>query len=42
VGTRDFDAAAEFYGGVLGLSLSKRWGEMPALHVAIHHRYAPS
>ena len=30
VGTRDFDAASEFYGGVLGLPLSKRWGEMPA------------
>lgn len=30
VPTRDFDAAAEFYGGVLGLELSKRWGEMPA------------
>ncbi|MEX2194400.1 MAG: VOC family protein [Thermoleophilaceae bacterium] len=30
VGTRDFDAAAEFYGGVLGLPLSKRWGDRPA------------
>jgi catechol 2,3-dioxygenase-like lactoylglutathione lyase family enzyme len=30
VATRDFDAAAEFYGGVLGLPLSKRWGSMPA------------
>lgn len=30
VGTKDFDAAAEFYGGVLGLRLSKRWGQMPA------------
>jgi len=30
VATRDFDAAAEFYGGVLGLPLSKRWGQMPA------------
>ena len=30
VPTRDFDAAAEFYGGVLGLPLSKRWGNMPA------------
>jgi catechol 2,3-dioxygenase-like lactoylglutathione lyase family enzyme len=30
VGTKDFDAAEEFYGGVLGLPLSKRWGEMPA------------
>ena len=30
VSTRDFDAAIGFYGGVLGLPLSKRWGEMPA------------
>lgn len=30
VGTRDFDAAAEFYGNVLGLPLSKRWGDRPA------------
>ena len=30
VATRDFDAAAGFYGGVLGLPLSKRWGQMPA------------
>ena len=30
VPTRDYDAAAEFYGGVLGLRFSKRWGEMPA------------
>ena len=30
VATRDFDAARGFYGGVLGLPLSKRWGEMPA------------
>jgi catechol 2,3-dioxygenase-like lactoylglutathione lyase family enzyme len=30
VATKDFDAAAEFYGGVLGLELSKRWGKMPA------------
>jgi catechol 2,3-dioxygenase-like lactoylglutathione lyase family enzyme len=30
VGTRDYEAASEFYGGVLGLPLSKRWGEMPA------------
>jgi catechol 2,3-dioxygenase-like lactoylglutathione lyase family enzyme len=29
VGTRDFDAAVEFYGGVLGLEESKRWGQMP-------------
>jgi catechol 2,3-dioxygenase-like lactoylglutathione lyase family enzyme len=30
VATRDFDAASEFYGGVLGLPLSKRWGQRPA------------
>src|ERR671916_3274214 len=30
VPTRDYDRAAEFYGGLLGLRLSKRWGEMPA------------
>lgn len=30
VGTRDFDAAVEFYGGVLGLHESTRWGQMPA------------
>jgi catechol 2,3-dioxygenase-like lactoylglutathione lyase family enzyme len=30
VATKDYDAAAEFYGGVLGLPLSKRWGNMPA------------
>jgi catechol 2,3-dioxygenase-like lactoylglutathione lyase family enzyme len=30
VSTRDFDAAAEFYGNVLGLPESKRWGDMPA------------
>lgn len=30
VGTKDFDAALGFYEGVLGLPLSKRWGEMPA------------
>ena len=30
VPTRDFDAAAEFYGSVLGLAASKRWGSMPA------------
>ena len=28
--TRDFDAAAEFYDKVLGLEVSKRWGNMPA------------
>jgi catechol 2,3-dioxygenase-like lactoylglutathione lyase family enzyme len=26
----DYDAAAEFYGGVLGLPFVKRWGTMPA------------
>jgi catechol 2,3-dioxygenase-like lactoylglutathione lyase family enzyme len=30
VGTKDYGAAAKFYGDVLGLPLSKRWGEMPA------------
>jgi catechol 2,3-dioxygenase-like lactoylglutathione lyase family enzyme len=30
VATRDFEAAENFYGGVLGLPLSKRWGEHPA------------
>jgi catechol 2,3-dioxygenase-like lactoylglutathione lyase family enzyme len=30
VATKDFDAAAEFYGDVLGLRRSKRWGKMPA------------
>ena len=30
VATKDYDAAAEFYGGVLGLPFSKRWGKMPA------------
>jgi catechol 2,3-dioxygenase-like lactoylglutathione lyase family enzyme len=30
VATKDFDAAARFYGDVLGLPLSKRWGQMPA------------
>jgi catechol 2,3-dioxygenase-like lactoylglutathione lyase family enzyme len=30
VSTKDFDAAVEFYGGVLGLPESKRWGQMPA------------
>ena len=29
VGTQNFDAAVEFYGGVLGLEESKRWGQMP-------------
>ena len=30
VPTADFDRAAEFYGNVLGLPESKRWGQMPA------------
>jgi predicted enzyme related to lactoylglutathione lyase len=30
VPTQDYDAAAEFYGTVLGLPFSKRWGDMPA------------
>ena len=30
VPTRDFAAAEEFYGGVLGLERSKQWGDMPA------------
>ena len=30
VPTRDFDAAERFYGDVLGLERSKRWGNMPA------------
>jgi predicted enzyme related to lactoylglutathione lyase len=30
VPTRDFDKANEFYGDVLGLERSKRWGDMPA------------
>jgi catechol 2,3-dioxygenase-like lactoylglutathione lyase family enzyme len=30
VPTRDFEAANEFYGDVLGLERSKRWGKMPA------------
>jgi predicted enzyme related to lactoylglutathione lyase len=30
VPTRDFERASEFYGNVLGLSCSVRWGEMPA------------
>jgi predicted enzyme related to lactoylglutathione lyase len=28
--TRDFERANEFYGSVLGLPCSKRWGTMPA------------
>ena len=31
VSTRDIDTAVEFYGGVLGLEESKRWGNMPAV-----------
>ena len=30
VPTKDYDAAAKFYGEVLGLPFSKRWGNMPA------------
>ena len=30
VPTRDFEAADEFYGNVLGLERSIRWGDMPA------------
>jgi predicted enzyme related to lactoylglutathione lyase len=30
VPTRDFERAREFYGTVLGLPLSARWGNMPA------------
>ncbi len=30
VSTKDYDAAAEFYGNVLGLKFRKRWGNMPA------------
>jgi catechol 2,3-dioxygenase-like lactoylglutathione lyase family enzyme len=30
VPTQDYDQACEFYGGVLGLEFSKRWGDMPA------------
>src|ERR1700694_2721051 len=30
VAPRDYDAAADFYEGVLGLPLSKRWGNRPA------------
>jgi predicted enzyme related to lactoylglutathione lyase len=28
--TRDYEKAAEFYGGILGLPFRKRWGSMPA------------
>ena len=30
VPTRDYEAAARFYGEVLGLAFSKRWGNRPA------------
>jgi catechol 2,3-dioxygenase-like lactoylglutathione lyase family enzyme len=30
VPTKDYDKASEFYGDVLGLELSTRWGNMPA------------
>jgi catechol 2,3-dioxygenase-like lactoylglutathione lyase family enzyme len=30
VATQDFNAAVQFYGEVLGLPESKRWGQMPA------------
>jgi catechol 2,3-dioxygenase-like lactoylglutathione lyase family enzyme len=30
VPSKDFERSAEFYGGVLGLEASKRWGNMPA------------
>jgi predicted enzyme related to lactoylglutathione lyase len=30
VATQDFDSAVAFYGGVLELPESKRWGQMPA------------
>lgn len=29
VATRDYERAARFYGEVLGLPFSKRWGDMP-------------
>ena len=31
VATRDIDAAIDFYGCVLGLRQSKRWGKLPAI-----------
>lgn len=31
VPTRDFEKASAFYGDVLGLERSKRWGQMPAV-----------
>ena len=30
IATKDYDAAAKFYGDVLGLPFGKRWGDMPA------------
>jgi predicted enzyme related to lactoylglutathione lyase len=30
VPTKDYEAAAKFYGEVLGLPFGKRWGDMPA------------
>jgi catechol 2,3-dioxygenase-like lactoylglutathione lyase family enzyme len=30
VATKDYDAAVEFYGTVLGLPFSKQWGDSPA------------
>ena len=30
IATQDYDAAARFYGEVLGLEFAKRWGDMPA------------
>jgi catechol 2,3-dioxygenase-like lactoylglutathione lyase family enzyme len=30
IATKDYDAAAKFYGDVLGLTFGKRWGDMPA------------
>jgi predicted enzyme related to lactoylglutathione lyase len=30
VPTKDYEAAAQFYGEVLGLPFGKRWGDMPA------------
>ena len=30
VPTQDFNQASEFYGGTLGLEVSKRWGNLPA------------
>ena len=30
VATKDYEAAREFYGGVLGLPFAKQWGKLPA------------